>query len=365
MYDNFIGVAPVGIGPTVVVPVPGTESGLITLPNGTVGGPYGASGVFITAGSQGNSLTHNIIAHHPEYGIYADANQGYLSYGTCEAYYNTFSRNSLYENAAQGIRFKSGLCDGIEYFPNQDIAIPVLTGASPTHVSGTTCPGCNVQIFIADKLVVNNPAGDNFGEGQTFLAEGVAASNGTFAVLLGTSLPIGTILTAHTTDGLGNTSEFARNIAVVGPTSTPTASPTPTSTRTPTPTRTPTLTNTATPTPTNTPTRTPTNTPTLTPTPTFTPTNTPTRTPTLTRTPTPTHTATPTLTFTSYVYTYQHTHQHTHPNPHAYGHLYSHTHTHQHAHQHAYPYTNTNAHTHSHQHTDPNHHAYLHCNAAV
>jgi CSLREA domain-containing protein len=300
LYDNFIGVAPVGLGPTDVVPVPGTESGLLILPNGTLGGNYGATGVYMTAGSQGNSVTHNIIAYHPEYGIYLDANKGYLSYGTCETYYNSFSQNSLYENAAKGIRLKSDVCDDtIEYFPNQGIAIPVLNNATPTQVTGTTCPGCLVQIFIADKLVVNNPSGDNFGEGKTFLVEGLATGSGSFTLPLD-NVALGTILTAHTTDSASNTSEFARNIAVVSPTSTPTSTPTHTPTFTPTPTHTatPTPTNTPTNTPTSTPTATHTATPTFTPTPTHTatptPTNTPTNTPTLT--PTATHTATPTFT---------------------------------------------------------------------
>ncbi|MBP6471721.1 MAG: hypothetical protein KA773_14840, partial [Chloroflexi bacterium] len=124
LYDNFIGVAPTGLGPLDVVPLPGAEAGLIALPNGSM--PErgkGLTGVYITAGSQSNLVTHNIIAYHPEYGIYLDTDKGYLSYGTCQAYYNTFSRNSLFDNVAQGIRLKSGVCDdGLTYFPNEGIA---------------------------------------------------------------------------------------------------------------------------------------------------------------------------------------------------------------------------------------------------
>lgn len=235
LYDNFIGVAPIGIGSGGVVPMPGTENGLVSMPNGTSDGEQGLSGVYLTAGSQDNQITHNIIAYHPEYGIYLDANQGYLSYGTCEAYYNTFSQNSLYDNEANGIRLKSGICDdGIEYFPNEDIDIPVITTAIPSRATGTTCPSCLVQIFVADKLLVNNPEGDNFGEGKIFLAQGFANGNGAFSITL-SSVTVGTILTAHTTDAAGNSSAFARNVAVVGPTSTPTPTPTATPTATSTP----------------------------------------------------------------------------------------------------------------------------------
>ncbi|MCL4814933.1 MAG: hypothetical protein KJ061_20815, partial [Vicinamibacteraceae bacterium] len=252
LYDNFIGVAPTGLGPRdVIVPVPGTEDGLVVMPNGTLpGNGYGLSGVYMTGGSQGNSVTGNIIAYHPEYGIYLDADKGYLSYGTCEPYYNTFSQNSLFDNAAKGIRLKSGICD--------------------------------------DDL--NDPNGDNYGEGKTYLAQGTANSSGNFTIAV-SGVVVGDILTAHTTDSAGNTSEFARNVAVTAPpTPTNTHTPTPTSTHTPTPTNTPT--NTPTPTPTDTPTNTPTPTPTNTATPTAS--NTPT--PTNTATPTPTNTLTPTIT---------------------------------------------------------------------
>lgn len=301
LYDNFIGVAPTGLGPqSVIVPVPGTEDDLEMMPNGTLpGSGYGLSGVYMTGGSQGNSVTHNIIAYHPEYGIYLDADKGYLSYGTCEPYYNTFSQNSLFDNAAKGIRLKSGVCDdGLEYFPNEGIQAPQIAAATTTQVTGQTCNDCQVELFLADKTVVNDPDGDNYGEGKTYLAQGTADSSGNFTIAV-SGVVVGDILTAHTTDSAGNTSEFARNVAVTAP-PTPTNTPTPTPTNTHTPTLTPTPTNTSTPTPTNTPTNTPTLTPTITPTPTntltptITPTPTNTLTPTITPTPTTTHTPTPT-----------------------------------------------------------------------
>ena len=256
LYDNFIGVAPTGLGPrNVIVPVPGAEDGLATLPNGTRSG-YGLSGVYITAGSQGNRIVHNIIAHHPEYGIYVNAEKGYLDIATCEAYYNTFSLNSLYDNVAQGIRLKSGICDdGQEYFPNDGIQVPEITVATTTQVTGQTCGGCQVELFLADKTAANNPEGDNHGEGKTYLAQGTANGSGSFTVAV-SGVAVGNILTAHTTDAAGNSSEFARNVAVVAtppptntpaPTSTPPSTSTPPATNTPSPTSTPPPTNTPSP----------------------------------------------------------------------------------------------------------------------
>ncbi len=307
VYDNFIGVAPTGLGPRdVVIPLPGTESGLQTMPNGSRPfSGYGLSGVYMTGGSQGNSITHNIIAYHPEYGIYLDADKGYLSYGTCEAYYNTFSQNSLFDNVGMGIRLKPGICDdGLEYFPNNGIQPPQITAATTVQVTGNTCANCQVELFLADKTVVNNPGGDNFGEGKTYLTQGMANSNGNFTIAV-SGIAVGDILTAHTTDDDGNTSQFARNVEVFAP-PTPTNTPMVTSTNTPTntpmatsthtPTATPT--NTLTPTPTSTGSTTPTNTPTPTGTLSATPTNTPTPTGTLSATPTNTPTPTGTLSAT-------------------------------------------------------------------
>ncbi|MCA9973530.1 MAG: right-handed parallel beta-helix repeat-containing protein, partial [Anaerolineales bacterium] len=244
LSDNYIGVLPTGLGPLDVVPVPGSEAGLLALPNGsrpTTGA--GLSGVYMMGGSQGNSVTHSIIAYHPEYGIYLNAEEGYLSYGTCETYYNTFSQNSLYENGAQGIRLRSDVCsDGNTYHPNQGLAAPQLTTATTSQVTGVSCAGCVVEVYESDKTVVDNPGGDNSGEGKDFVAQGTADAAGGFTIAV-TGIPVGAILTAHASDGAGNTSAFARNVAVVSappPTRTPTPPPPPTHTNTPTHTPTPT-----------------------------------------------------------------------------------------------------------------------------
>ncbi|MCL4267296.1 MAG: CSLREA domain-containing protein [Anaerolineae bacterium] len=217
LYDNFIGVAPTGLGPqSVIVPVPGTEDGLVVMPNGTLpGNGYGLSGVYMTGGSQGNSVTHNIIAYHPEYGILLDTNQGYLPYGTCETGYNSFSRNSLFNNGLRGIRLQPGECgDNGEHYPNEGIDAPQITAATTVQVIGETCDSCLVQVFLTDKTVLNDPDGDNWGEGQRYLAQGAANGSGHFAIYV-TAVSTGDILTAHATDDNGNTSEFARNVQAV------------------------------------------------------------------------------------------------------------------------------------------------------
>jgi hypothetical protein len=219
----------VGLSSTDSVPRPAdvSESNLAVLPNGTdPSAGKGISGVYITAGSQGNQIYTNIIAHHPEYGIYVNIEEPYddiADHTPCAIKQNTFSRNSIYNNASQGIRLRSGTCFGTTYYPNEQIAIPIITQAYPTVVSGTACGGCIVEIFRADKSVVNNPAGDNNGEGKTFIASGTANNAGNFSIAV-SGVNIGHILTATSTSASGNTSEFARNVQVVAAPS-PTATP--------------------------------------------------------------------------------------------------------------------------------------------
>jgi hypothetical protein len=265
-----------------------------------VGVNKGISGIYITVGSQGNHIYRNTIAFHPEYGIYADIQEPYdgiADYTPCGIYHNTFSYNSLYENVRQGIFLKPGECFGETYYPNEQIVLPIITEAYLTTVSGTTCSDCFVEIFISDKTVVNSST-DNYGEGKTFVASGFADASGNFTIAVDGLLELDQIITATTTDSVGNTSEFARNVQVVEPPATATPTPTATNTPTATPTATSTATNTptATATATNTPTATATSTSTATATATATARNTATATATPTATNTSTATATPTAT---------------------------------------------------------------------
>jgi hypothetical protein len=107
------------------------------------------------------------------------------------------SQNSIYANDQLGIFIETG--------SNADLQPPQLNGGLGTIISGTACANCLIEVFIADP----DPTG--FGEGEEYLAEGTASSNGTFNIQLG---PIGfcTPVTATATDGDGNTSEFSHNV---------------------------------------------------------------------------------------------------------------------------------------------------------
>jgi hypothetical protein len=196
------------------------------MPNGAIPAENSdLSGVYITGGSQSNLLQNNIIAYHTEYGIKVDAEIGYLGL-SCEAYFNTFTRNRIYANGKLGIYLKSGVCGETTYRPNQNIQPPTLTNVNTTQAFGTTCPNCVVEVFISDKTSVPDP--ENAGEGKVFVGSSTADGSGNFLVVLG-GVSIGQVLTATTTDGSGNTSMFANNVLVTtaGPVIDPTPPPPP------------------------------------------------------------------------------------------------------------------------------------------
>jgi hypothetical protein len=125
------------------------------------------------------------------------------------------TQNSIYGNVGLGIDLEPlGAVNpndpgDADTGANEGLNFPVITGATPTSVSGTACAGCTVEVFRAD-----SPAGQN-GEGQTYLASATAAANGTFSVTV-TGLAAGDVVTSTATDAAGNTSEFGVNVAVTG-----------------------------------------------------------------------------------------------------------------------------------------------------
>ncbi|MGI9608945.1 MAG: SdrD B-like domain-containing protein, partial [Acidimicrobiia bacterium] len=105
---------------------------------------------------------------------------------------------------------------------NREIDFPVISGASlsggTTTVTGTACSGCTVEIFEAVGGTGDDDppgSGTNYhGEGVSYLESGVA-TGGAFSIDV-TGLIAGDDVSATATDtGLGVTSEFGLNEAVV------------------------------------------------------------------------------------------------------------------------------------------------------
>ncbi len=231
IYNNLIGLAADGVTP---------------MGNGSdEQSTDGQAGIYIMGESNHINMYHNVIAYNPTQGIHLSNRSDYPS-GFGRTYYNTISQNSIHHNGTSGIYLnpKEDPSTGILMYPNENISVPTIANAMLTTVSGTACANCTIELFIADKDSANDPSGENFGEGETYLASVTTDGNGNFT-FSGLTLTEGQILTATATDSLGNSSSFARNVAVTDatfPTLTPTIAitPSPAPTFTPTPTATPT-----------------------------------------------------------------------------------------------------------------------------
>jgi CSLREA domain-containing protein len=245
IYNNLIGVAADGVTPLA--------NGLDPAQN------RGLSGIFAAGGSEYNIIRNNVIANSPEDGIRI-TNLTETRYGGFErSQYNTISQNSIYNNGGIGIRLQSNTnpATGQPFTANQGLASPWIERANTNEVMGWGCAGCRVEVFLSDKTNVNDPGGDNWGEGKTYLGTAIAASNGKFVIPV-SGVAAGQIVTSNQTDTQGNTSGFGRNTLVVtAPVATPTATPSPTRTPTQTPLATATATQTVGPSATPTTTATP------------------------------------------------------------------------------------------------------------
>ena len=126
---------------------------------------------------------------------------------------NKFTQNSVHDNQGWNVGinlapFDQANTGGVgDLNSNQAIQMPVLTTTTATSVSGTTCGGCTVEVFVASQ-----PVG-SYGSGATYLASGVADSSGGVTVALPSSSTT-RVVTATATDANGNSSEFAKNVAV-------------------------------------------------------------------------------------------------------------------------------------------------------
>jgi hypothetical protein len=153
----------------------GTDaSGQTALHNGT--------GIWLLDGAVGNKIggpaegEGNVIAQNGIFGIQVE---GATTTG------NAIRGNSIYDNARDGIIL---IDEG-----NTNLPAPSFMGVSP--VSGTTCPGCIVDIYSDD-----NDEGKTYEGSTTADADGLFGFEGT---------PAGPLITATATDDEGNTSAFS------------------------------------------------------------------------------------------------------------------------------------------------------------
>ena len=202
----------------------------------------GGAGIRIEDGSHDNYIggslpgDGNIIAYNA--GVIPDTGIVIAGEGSDG---NRIAHNSIYDNTDLGIDLGDDgvTCDSGPSAdePNHFMPCPVIESATTSLVTGTTCPNCIVEAFIADP----DPSG--YGEGRTYLGD-TETTDGDFSVSVSgveacdwiTATAIGQ------NEEYGNTSEFALNVQVPCPPEQHhrrTATPMPKPTATPAPTKTP------------------------------------------------------------------------------------------------------------------------------
>jgi CSLREA domain-containing protein len=166
--------------------------------------PNGNSGVRASTGSTGSTIgPNNIIANNPA-GIRIE---GADSDG------NAITRNSIFSNSGIGIELSPEGANpndpsDTDNGANDQLNHPAIANAVPGLVTGRACTGCHVEVFRADG------GANEYGPGRDFVGSGTADASGVFTATVG-GLSVGQYVTATSTDGAGNTSEFSLNWPVL------------------------------------------------------------------------------------------------------------------------------------------------------
>ena len=180
--------------------------------------PNGPYGIQIEEGSHDTVVGPNNIIANNRVGIRIQDGTTDLCQvsGGCPAVNNTITQNSIYNNDRLGIDIAplDVINDASVTSPNNNNAhFPVLSAATSTSVTGTTCASCKVELFVADGTTTDPSLESSYGEGKTFLASGNADGSGNFSLAIAAS-STSRLVTSTATDSTGNTSEFSRNIVV-------------------------------------------------------------------------------------------------------------------------------------------------------
>lgn len=180
----------VEIGPTGNSRVQGNYVGSDV--TGTAALPNNTDGIYIFNVSSDNLIggtadgQANLIAFNGGDGIEVAGGYG--------AKHNTITRNRIHNNTGKGISLRSG--------GNEGLAAPVITAASATQVSGTSCANCTIEVFS-----------DAEDEGAIYEGTTTADASGSWT-LTKTGGLAGPYVAATATDANGNTSEFSTPVSV-------------------------------------------------------------------------------------------------------------------------------------------------------
>ena len=137
--------------------------------------------------------------------------------------WNRISANTFADNGGLGIDIEpvgvnANDTGDSDTGANDKLNFPVVDSASTGHVTGTACPSCTVELYVADA------GGDPNGEGRQLVSTVTADSHGSFAIDAA-SLTDGVPHTLLAIDPSNNTSEFSARFAVGNSSGTPNVPP--------------------------------------------------------------------------------------------------------------------------------------------
>lgn len=174
----------------------------------------------------GEGPRYNMIGLSGKGNIIANNGGNGITVMTSAELYNTFSENSIYNNAALGIDlFPAGVtmndAGDADTGPNDLMNFPVLQNVSFNAISGVTSisgiidysvnggpNGIKIELFKSD----NNATG--YGEGKEFIGSAIANGSGNWSFNCSCLSPAD-MITSTATDLKGNTSEFSLNSSIV------------------------------------------------------------------------------------------------------------------------------------------------------
>lgn len=168
----------------------------------------GTTAALIGGTDQGSG---NLVAHNAEDGVLVG-----WSAKDSTTVHNAITRNSIYANGMLGIDLAPQNvvnCTAAGSGPNDYTPCPVITTATVHAVSGTACPTCTVELYVA----AAGRSDQGHGEGESFMRDVTADGRGNWSIT-GLSLGVGESVTATATTSGSNaeTSEFAANAVVRG-----------------------------------------------------------------------------------------------------------------------------------------------------
>lgn len=191
----------------------GTDaSGFITLGNQ-------GNGVFVVNGAVDDSVggtvagAGNVIAHNGGAGVLFGASAA--DTGT----HSSANQNAIFANGGLGVDLAprgSVNCATSPPGPNDYTPCPLIQQATTLSVSGTACPGCTVEVYVA----AAQQGDQGHGEGQSYLGSVTAAGDGTWSLTLAAGQVLAgqqvtaTATTAASFEMAAETSEFAANVTV-------------------------------------------------------------------------------------------------------------------------------------------------------